>query len=80
LAAQLVLGMETLLSKFTLIWPTGERIEPAVYLSALIPSLHFLVGALTFSSAVVIALLAHRHVAWAAEPAAEARRQLEGAL
>jgi cytochrome c oxidase assembly protein subunit 15 len=73
LAVQLLLGLETLLSKFAVEWPTThERVEPLAVAPEFIRSVHFLVGALTFSTAVAVALLAHR----ASSPAHE----LEGAL
>jgi cytochrome c oxidase assembly protein subunit 15 len=79
---QIVLGLETLLSKFSVQWPyTYERVQPLALSPDLIRSVHFLCGALTFSAAVVEALLAYRHWAWAPRPAvAEPPRQLEGAL
>jgi heme a synthase len=81
LVIQLMLGLETMLSKFSLLWGyTGQQVEPMVQAPDLIRSIHFLVGALTFSAAVALALIAHRHVAWAMRPAAAPRRQLEGVL
>ena len=81
LIIQLMLGLETMLSKFSVLWGyTGQQVEPVVQAPDLIRSIHFLVGALTFSAAVALALLAHRHVAWSMRPAAAPRRQLEGVL
>jgi cytochrome c oxidase assembly protein subunit 15 len=77
---QIVLGLETLLSKFVVQWPSSERVQPLALSPDLIRSMHFLVGALTFSATVAVALLAHRHLAWAPRPAPEPTRQLEGAL
>jgi heme a synthase len=81
LAVQLMLGLETMLSKFDVRWGyTGQGVEAAFQAPELIRSLHFLVGAMTFSAAVAIALIAHRHIAWAVKPMAARRRQLEGVL
>jgi cytochrome c oxidase assembly protein subunit 15 len=82
LAVQLLLGLETLLSKFNVKWSyTGQTVEPVALGQDLIRSLHFVVGALTFSTAVAIALIAYRNVprptpreSWTGE------RQLEGVL
>jgi len=80
LAVQLMLGLETMLSKFNVKWAyTGQNVEPVALGADLIRSIHFLVGALTFSTAVAIALAAHRHVGWAVRPVVAPRRQLEGA-
>jgi heme A synthase len=58
---QVVLGLETLLAKFSVQWPyTYERVQPLALSPDLIRSLHFLVGALTFSATLVVALVAHR--------------------
>jgi cytochrome c oxidase assembly protein subunit 15 len=79
LTVQLLLGMETLLSKFTVRWPaTQERVEPLALLPDLIRSVHFLVGALIFATAVSLALRAHRYIAWPARQASNPLRQLEG--
>jgi cytochrome c oxidase assembly protein subunit 15 len=79
LAVQVLLGLETMLSKFNVAWGyTMERVEPTALAPDLVRSLHFLVGALTFSTAVCITLLAHRHVAWPVRVAVP--QQLEGAL
>jgi hypothetical protein len=79
LSVQVMLGLETLLSKFTVRWPaTQERVEPVTVMPDLIRSIHFLVGALTFATAVSLALRAHRFVAWPARPASSPLRQLEG--
>jgi heme a synthase len=81
LAVQLILGLETMLSKFNVTWGyTGQRVEPAVQAPDLIRSVHFLVGALVFSTAVAIVLVAHRRIEWAARPVLAPSRQLEGAL
>jgi cytochrome c oxidase assembly protein subunit 15 len=83
LALQVALGLETLVSKFSVSWGyTLERIEPVARAPELIRSIHFLVGALTFSTAVCLALLAHRHFAWIQRPviAQSPQRQLESAL
>jgi heme a synthase len=81
LVVQIVLGLETLLSKLAVQWPyTGERLQPIGLSADLIRSLHFLVGAMTFAAALAVALLAHRHVVWAPGPAPQPVRQLEGAL
>ena len=78
---QLGLGLETLLSKFMVRWPaTQERVEPLAPMPELIRSAHFLVGALTFATAVSLVLLAHRDCAWPRRRAAAPVRQLEGAL
>jgi heme A synthase len=77
---QIVLGLETMLSKFVVQWPSTERVHPLALAPDLIRSMHFLVGALTFSATVAVALLAHRHLVWAPRPATKATRQLEGAL
>src|ERR1700730_603356 len=79
LCVQLVLGVETLVSKFTVRWPaTQERLEPAAVMPDLIRSVHFLVGALTFATAVSLTLLAHRYVSWSTGSVAKPARQLEG--
>jgi heme a synthase len=79
LAVQLMLGLETMLSKFEVKWGyTGQAVEAVFQAPDLIRSLHFLVGALTFSAAVAIALIAHRHITWAIKPLATRRRELEG--
>jgi heme A synthase len=79
LAVQLCLGLETMLSKFDVKWGyTGQAVEAAYQAPDLIRSLHFLVGAMTFSTAVAIALIVHRQVSWAIRPVAPRRRQLEG--
>jgi heme a synthase len=80
-AVQVALGLETLLSKFMVRWPaTQERVEPLAVVPELIRSAHFLVGALTFVTAVSLVLLAHRDCAWPRRRAAAPVRQLEGAL
>jgi heme a synthase len=79
LAVQLMLGLETMLSKFDVKWGyTGQSIEAVFQAPDLMRSIHFLVGALTFSAAVAIALITHRHIAWAVTPLATRRRELEG--
>jgi hypothetical protein len=81
LAVQLVLGLETMLSKFEVKWGyTLQRLEPLAQPMDLIRSLHFLVGALSFSTAVSIALMAHRQVVFATRPSVARHHQLEGAL
>lgn len=81
LVVQILLGLETLLSKFRVQWPhTYERMEPVAVSADLIRSIHFLVGALTFSAAVCVALLAYRHLHWTPRAVAVAERQLEGAV
>jgi len=81
LAVQLMLGLETMLSKFSVIggYP-AERIEPLALAPDLIRSIHLVVGAMVFSTAVSIALVAHRHLAFAVKPLTTPQRQLEGAL
>jgi heme a synthase len=79
LNVQVMLGLETLLSKFTVRWPaTQERVEPVTVMPDLIRSIHFLVGALTFATAVSLTLRAYRFVASPARPASSPLRQLEG--
>jgi heme a synthase len=82
LVCQVLLGVETLLSRFAVSWGyTLERIEPLALAPDLIRSCHVIVGALTFATAVSMVLVAHRHLAWARPAAATApSRQLEGAL
>jgi cytochrome c oxidase assembly protein subunit 15 len=81
LALQLVLGMETLLSKFAVSWSyTLERVEPVSLAPDLVRSIHVIVGALTFSTAVSIVLLTHRHAQWITRTHVVPVRQLEGAL
>jgi cytochrome c oxidase assembly protein subunit 15 len=78
---QLVLGLETLLSKFAVSWPyTYERVEPLALSPDLIRSVHFLVGALTFSATMAVTLLAYRHATWEGPALAAPARRLEGAL
>ena len=79
LTVQLLLGMETLLSKFTVRWPaTQERVEPVALMPDLVRSVHFLVGAMTFATAVSLALRAHRYLARPARQVSTPLRQLEG--
>jgi heme a synthase len=79
LSVQLLLGLETLLSKFTVRWPaTQERLEPVAVWPDLIRSAHFLVGALIFATAVSLALRAHRSISWSNRQAPLPVRQLEG--
>jgi heme a synthase len=85
LAVQLVLGLETLFSKFEVRWGyTGERLESLVAFSELVRSVHFLVGALTFAAAVSLALVVYRNLVWgnrlSIASVAPGPRQLEGAL
>jgi heme A synthase len=82
LAMQLMLGLETMLSKFDVRWGynTGGVLAPLVQAPELVRSLHYLVGAATFAAAVVNALIARRQVAKTPRPMVVPRRQLEGAL
>jgi len=78
---QLFLGFETMLAKFEVRWLyTGARIETSSDWVQLIPSVHFLVGALTFSTASSIVFMAHRRLVWSARPEVVPQRQLEGVL
>jgi cytochrome c oxidase assembly protein subunit 15 len=81
LALQLMLGLETMLSKFTVSggYP-AERIEPLALAPDLIRSIHLVVGAMLFSASVCMALFANRQIAWAAKPVLTPKHQLEGAL
>ncbi len=78
---QLVLGVESWLSKFAVDGHMLRQVEPLPVETELIRSAHYLVGALTFAASVAVALLAHRQASWAArtvpQPAASGR--LEGA-
>ena len=81
LTVQLLLALETLLSKFTVRWPaTQERVEPVAPGPDLVRSVHFLVGALIFATAVSLALRAHRYIYWPARQDSTPLRQLEGVL
>jgi cytochrome c oxidase assembly protein subunit 15 len=70
---QLSLGVEAWLSKFS---PRPRSWEQ---FPELLRSAHYLVGSLVFSATVVVALQAHRRLAWQAHPAAAPARRLEGA-
>jgi cytochrome c oxidase assembly protein subunit 15 len=79
LVLQVMLGLETFLSKFNVRWPaTQERVDAIVSLPDLVRSLHYLVGAMTFAAAVALAVQAHGHVSWFRRR--ESAKQLEGAL
>jgi heme a synthase len=83
LVCQILLGMETLLSRFSVSWAyTLEKIEPVTAVAPDFPrSLHVMVGALSFAAAVSMLLVAHRHAAWAKPAVATTpSRQLEAAV
>jgi cytochrome c oxidase assembly protein subunit 15 len=81
LSLQLLLGLESFFSKFLVEWRNPRKpFEQLAIDPDLIRSLHFLVGAMTFATAVSLVLIAHRHVAWATRSVAAPGRQLEGVL
>jgi heme A synthase len=59
-ALQLVLGIESWLSKFAVAEQTWQQVRPLSGETELIRSAHYLVGALTFAASVSVALLTHR--------------------
>ncbi|MCI0463074.1 MAG: COX15/CtaA family protein [Gemmataceae bacterium] len=80
-ALQLVLGVESWLSKFAVDGHMLRQVEPLPVETDLIRSAHYLVGALTFAASVAVALLTHRQASWAARtvPAPAPSGRLEGA-
>jgi heme A synthase len=81
LVAQLFLGVEAWLGKFfdprTAL---ATQIRPLTRDPSLFRSLHYLVGALMFTDAVLVALWAHRRPVEVPEPSVSAVKHLEGAL
>jgi heme A synthase len=79
-AVQLLLGVESWLSKFTspgaLAW---HQLTPLAVDRDLVRSAHYFVGSLVFASAVVVALQAQRRAAGITEPAVAPAGRLEGA-
>ncbi len=80
LTLQLLLGLESMFSKFNVQWRNPPMpFEQMAVDPDLIRSLHFLVGTMTFATAVALTLVAHRHAAWAVRPVTVPIRQLEAA-
>jgi heme A synthase len=77
-ALQLVLGVESWLSKFTVVESMPRQVQPLPVETELIRSAHYLVGALTFAAAVSAALLAHRQTSPAAQALPTPAGRLEG--
>jgi cytochrome c oxidase assembly protein subunit 15 len=79
-ALQLLLGVESWLSKFpsqgTLEW---RQLTPLMLDKDLVRSAHYFVGTLVFAGAVVMSLQAHRRTAWLTQPAVAPAGRLEGA-
>jgi heme A synthase len=75
---QLVLGVESWLSKFMVPGYMPRQVEPLPVETELIRSAHYLVGALTFAAAVTAALLTHRQAGWATRPIPAPAGRLEG--
>jgi hypothetical protein len=78
-AVQLVLGVESWLSKFAVEGHMPRQAEPLLVETELIRSAHYLVGALSFAASVAVALLTHRQAGWAARSAPAPAGRLEGA-
>jgi heme A synthase len=76
---QLLLGVESWLSKFQVPGYMPRQLEPLPVQTEWIRSAHYLVGALTFAAAVTAALLANRQAGWAARAAPAPAGRLEGA-
>jgi cytochrome c oxidase assembly protein subunit 15 len=76
---QLLLGVESWLSKFQVPGYMPRQLEPLPVQTEWIRSAHYLVGALTFAAAVTAALLANRQAGWAARTAPAPAGRLEGA-
>ncbi len=76
---QILLGIESWLSKFAIPGYLPRQVEPLPVETELIRSAHYLVGALTFAAAVTVALWAHRQPVWAARAAPAPASRLEGA-
>jgi cytochrome c oxidase assembly protein subunit 15 len=74
---QILLGVESWISKFSS--PEWHQVQPLTAQPELLRSLHYFVGALLFSAAVVVTLQSHRQVAWSAKVAAVPVGRLEGA-
>ena len=80
LTLQLLLGLESMFSKYNVQWRNPQMPFEQLGLDPdLIRSLHFLVGTMTFATAVALALIAHRHIALAVRPVIAPSRQLEAA-
>ncbi len=73
LVVQLWLGVESWLSKFAGMGQALRQAEPLPVHAELVRSLHYLTGALLFSTTVALALLAHRSVIAAWQSAAPTR-------
>jgi heme A synthase len=76
---QLLLGVETWLSKFTAPGTSWNQLQPLVRQHELVRTLHFVAGALLFSTSVAVALWAYRLPSWTAQAATPPARRLEGA-
>jgi heme A synthase len=73
---QLVLGVESWMSRFSLVeW---RQVQPLTDQPDLMRTLHFFTGSLIFATSVVMALQAHRRVAWNPQNATAPVGQLEG--
>jgi heme A synthase len=80
LTAQLLLGVESWLAKFYTPQADLPQLLPMPVHAEWVRTVHYLVGTLVFSTTVVVALLAHRKPATAAETISARSRELEGAL
>jgi cytochrome c oxidase assembly protein subunit 15 len=78
-ALQLLLGIESWLSKFAIPRYMTRQVEPLPVETELIRSAHYLVGALTFAAAFTTVLLTHRQARFAARAAVVPASRLEGA-
>ena len=66
---QLMLGLETMLSRFDLTMYAVGRIEPIALSADVIRSVHFHGGCPNFLGGGIDSILAHRHVSWVTQPA-----------
>lgn len=76
LVVQLLLGVEAWMSRFGL--AQWHQTQPLTDQTDVVRTLHFFTGSLLFAGTVVVALQAHRRVAWQAQTEPAPVRQLEG--
>src|SRR5262249_23037693 len=74
---RLFLGVEAWLAKFAV--PQWTQLRPLLVTPDLLRSLHYLVGALLFATAVVTTLQVHHRTAWAVKADSVPAGRLEGA-
>ncbi len=78
LAVQVVLGIESWLSKFLDRASPHMQIQPLLVHHEVLRSVHYLVGTLVFATSVVIALRAYQGLAWSPAAQAQPAAHVEG--